>query len=168
MDVNIWIGNLGAYNRGALVGEWISLPIDPEELSKRIKKILGPYDEEYFIADYEADFKIEEYSNPHRINEIAEEIQMVNKDALYMILEYFYSDIEEAIEIATRGNYMILHDIGSMRELAEVLVEEYDYIGQVPDRLRSYLDWEAIINSIDTDTQWRVDEGKKIAFNLWD
>ena len=30
--LNVWIGNLGKYNEGELVGEWLSLPVTDKEL----------------------------------------------------------------------------------------------------------------------------------------
>ena len=55
--VNVYVANLGAYTRSELVGEWLSLPMDQEELTLEIKKILGN-DEEYAIHDYESDLGI--------------------------------------------------------------------------------------------------------------
>ena len=30
--LNVWIGNLGKYNEGELVGEWLELPVSKKEL----------------------------------------------------------------------------------------------------------------------------------------
>ena len=32
--INIFITNLGKYNEGELIGEWVTLPISEEELKK--------------------------------------------------------------------------------------------------------------------------------------
>ena len=29
--LNVWIGNLGKYNEGELVGEWLELPVSKKE-----------------------------------------------------------------------------------------------------------------------------------------
>ena len=29
--LNVWIGNLGKYNEGELVGEWLKLPVSKKE-----------------------------------------------------------------------------------------------------------------------------------------
>ena len=56
--MNIYLTNLGKYNEGELVGEWVQLPISDEELQEVFKRIGidGKEYEEYFIADYECDF----------------------------------------------------------------------------------------------------------------
>jgi len=39
--LNFFLCDLAAYNNGFLVGEWITLPMDKEELASRVKMILG-------------------------------------------------------------------------------------------------------------------------------
>ena len=38
MMMNIYLTNLGKYNEGELVGEWVQLPISNEELQKVFEK----------------------------------------------------------------------------------------------------------------------------------
>ena len=54
-----FITNLGKYNEGALVGEWVKFPTTAEELQKVFERIgIGSKDdfghpyEEWFITDY--------------------------------------------------------------------------------------------------------------------
>lgn len=57
-EVKVWVGNLGKYNEGNLVGKWIELPIDEDDLEKVLESI-GIDNEEYeeiFIADYDIPF----------------------------------------------------------------------------------------------------------------
>ena len=37
--MNIYLTNLGKYNEGELVGEWVQLPISNEELQEVFKRI---------------------------------------------------------------------------------------------------------------------------------
>lgn len=69
--LNVWIGNLGKYNEGELVGEWLELPVSKKELDtflrekvglqltqEEVNKLLaenGVCYEEYMINDYETD-----------------------------------------------------------------------------------------------------------------
>ena len=55
-----FITNLGKYNEGALVGEWVKFPTTAEELKKVFERIgIGAKDdfgqtyEEWFITDYD-------------------------------------------------------------------------------------------------------------------
>lgn len=63
--LNIFITNLGKYNEGKLVGEWLKLPVSEEEFKAAKKRIgINEHYEEYFISDYECsieNFKVEEY-----------------------------------------------------------------------------------------------------------
>ena len=71
--LRIYLTNLGKYNEGQLVGEWVELPVTEEELEKVLERIgiseepdeNGNYYEEYFITDYESDFnyKVGEYDS---------------------------------------------------------------------------------------------------------
>jgi len=64
MMIRVYLTNLGAYNRGKLMGKWIDLPMDEDELQEEIDSILEPMDEEYFITDFETDIeglKIDEF-----------------------------------------------------------------------------------------------------------
>ena len=71
--MKIYLTNLGKYNEGQLVGEWVELPVSQEELKEVFERIGidGKEYEEYFITDYECDFyQIGEYENLDTLNEI--------------------------------------------------------------------------------------------------
>ena len=49
-----FVTNLGKYNEGELVGEWVEFPITNEEMQEVFKRIgIGGRYEEWFITDYE-------------------------------------------------------------------------------------------------------------------
>ena len=54
--LKIYLSNLGKYNEGDLVGEWVTLPIGKKELEE-VKERIGINEqyEEFFISDYESD-----------------------------------------------------------------------------------------------------------------
>ena len=74
--MNIYLTNLGKYNEGQLIGEWVELPVSNEELQKVFERIgINEEYEEYFITDYECDFyEVGEYENIDTLNDIAERI----------------------------------------------------------------------------------------------
>lgn len=94
--LNVWIGNLGKYNEGELVGEWLKLPVSKQELDTFLKEKVGlqltqaEVDkaleeegvcyEEYMINDYETDLpiKISEYENLDNLNLLATIAENVN------------------------------------------------------------------------------------------
>ena len=60
-DFEAFVTNLGKYNEGMLIGEWVKLPTTEEEMQKVFERIgIGKQDEfgqpyeEWFITDYES------------------------------------------------------------------------------------------------------------------
>ncbi len=73
MEIQVFVSDLGAYNSGILTGKWTTLPVND------VQDILGTLDgEEYFISDYNAPFKIGEYTNLEDLNELARELTAFN------------------------------------------------------------------------------------------
>ena len=108
--LRIYLTNLGKYNEGQLVGEWVELPVTEEELEKVLERIgiseepdeNGNYYEEYFITDYESDFnyKVGEYDSIEELNEVAETFDGLDdteKEVFKVMIEEGYSS-EEALE----------------------------------------------------------------------
>ena len=146
--INIFITNLGKYNEGELIGEWVTLPISEEELKKVCERIgINEDYEEYFITDYECDFmKIGEYESISSLNEIAEKISELDekekKVAKALISECSYT-IDEAIEKVNNGDYIIYYDCNDITDVAYQVVEECGYLNDVPDTVTRYFDYES-------------------------
>ena len=85
-----FITNLGKYNEGELVGEWVKFPTSAEELQKVFDRIgIGSKDEfgnsyeEWFISDYDCYVeglysKLGEYSNLNELNYLASKLEELN------------------------------------------------------------------------------------------
>lgn len=146
--INIFITNLGKYNEGELIGEWVTLPISEEELKKVCERIgINEDYEEYFITDYECDFmKIGEYESISSLNEIAEKISELDEEekkvAKALISECSYT-IDEAIEKVNYGDYKIYNDCNDITDVAYQVVEECGYLNDVPDTVTRYFDYES-------------------------
>ena len=147
--MKIFLTNLGKYNEGELVGEWIELPVSNEELQEVFKRIGidGKEYEEYFITDYECDFyEVGEYENLDTLNDIAEKLEELDEEesniAKALMSELGYT-LDEAIEKANNGDYRIYYDCDSMTDIAYQVVEEYGYLENVPDNVARYFDYEA-------------------------
>lgn len=146
--MNIYLTNLGKYNEGELVGEWVKLPVSDEELQEVFKRIgINEEYEEYFITDYECDFyEIGEYENIDTLNEIAEKIDNLDEEqeqvVKVLMSEYGYN-LDGAIEKAESGDYRFYTDCDDMTDIAYVVVEECGYLDNVPENVARYFDYEA-------------------------
>jgi hypothetical protein len=142
--LNVWIGNLGKYNEGELVGEWLELPVSKKELDaflrekvglqltqEEVDKALvetGVCYEEYMINDYETDLpiKISEYTNLTMLNLLALASEKVNN--MEAIEAYIDSqstdDIEEIINIMLQEDDIPFY---SYEEDSEYLSNEEKY-----------------------------------------
>lgn len=73
-----FITNLGKYNEGELIGEWVSFPVSEDEIEKVFNRIgINEVYEEYFVTDYETDIPglaeyFGEYPNIESMNEVME------------------------------------------------------------------------------------------------
>ena len=146
--MNIYLTNLGKYNEGELIGEWVELPVSHEELQKVFERIgINEEYEEYFITDYECDFyEVGEYESLDTLNEIAERIEELGEEesevvkALMSELGY---TLNEAINKVNSGNYRIYSDCDDMTDIAYQVVEECGYLNNVPDNVARYFDYES-------------------------
>ncbi|NMV51762.1 antirestriction protein ArdA [Lactobacillus reuteri] len=80
MKINVFVSNLAKYNDGELNGQWTTLPVDDVNKDILDKLDLGGdskqgYYHDWFISDYEAPFKIDEYDNLYALNELAEALE---------------------------------------------------------------------------------------------
>lgn len=108
--VRIFLTNLGKYNEGELVGEWVTLPVqDFKPILERIG-IDGKNYEEVFITDYEAPFDIEEYDNINLLNEKVKKIETLDeeqKDVLYSVMgNWNKEDFDELFKLVEEREYM--------------------------------------------------------------
>lgn len=123
-----FITNLGKYNEGALVGEWVKFPTTAEELKKVFERIgIGAKDdfgqtyEEWFITDYDCYVDglydlLGEYANLDELNYLASKLDDMSQDE--------YERFQAAMEI---GDHT-----GSIQELIN-LTENLDCYDVYPD-----------------------------------
>lgn len=155
--IKIYLTNLGKYNEGELLGEWVELPVSEEELNEIFDRIKichdgieysdecgNPY-EEYFITDYETDisgFSIGEYDSLSKLNEIAETLEGLEeyeKEVVEAMMSEGY-DLDEALE--RKDDCMVYYDCNDMTDVAEQYAEETGLLDSIPERLRFYFDFE--------------------------
>ena len=117
MKLEAVVTNLGKYNEGELVSEWVEFPVSDDEIEDILKRIGidGEEYEEYFITDYEADFDaadiLGEYVTLETLNEIAEALENTydEQSTLAVIEALDPRDARELLEcIESADNYEVI------------------------------------------------------------
>lgn len=155
-----FITNLGKYNEGSLVGEWVKFPTTAEELQKVFERIgIGSKDdfgqpyEEWFITDYDCYVdglydKLGEYENLDELNYLVSKLDEMSQGE--------YEQFQAAMEIGDHSGslqeiinltenldcYDVYPDIRDHDDLGRYYIEELDAM-QMPEHLRNYIDYEA-------------------------
>jgi antirestriction protein len=155
-----FITNLGKYNEGELVGEWVKFPTTAEEMKEVFKRIgIGQRDdfgnpyEEWFITDYDCYVdglydKLGEYENLDELNYLASKLEEMS-DSEYaqfqagMEMGDHCGSLQEIINLTENLDcYEIYPDIEDYDDLGRYYIEELDAM-QVPEHLKNYIDYEA-------------------------
>ena len=155
-----FITNLGKYNEGELVGEWVKFPTTAEEMKKVFARIgIGQKDdvgqpyEEWFITDYDCYVdglygKLGEYESLDELNYLASKLDEMSQSE--------YEQFQAAMEVGDHSGsvqeiinltenldcYDVYPEIHDYDDLGRYYVEELDAM-QVPEYLRNYIDYEA-------------------------
>lgn len=165
--MKIYLTNLGKYNEGELVGEWVELPVSQGELQEVFERIgINEEYEEYFITDYECDlYEVGEYENIDKLNDIAERIKELDEEkskvvkALIQKLDY---TLYEAIDKVNSGDYMIYNDCENMTDVAYQVVEECGYLENVPDNVACYFDYESFGRELEIEGNYIFLDGSEV------
>ena len=155
-----FITNLGKYNEGELVGEWVKFPTTAEELKEVFKRIgIGQKDdfgqpyEEWFITDYDCYVdglysKLGEYENLDELNYLASKLDEMSKSEYAqfqagMEMGDHCGSLQEIINLTENLDcYEVYPDIHDYDDLGRYYIEELDVM-QVPEHLQNYIDYEA-------------------------
>ena len=155
-----FITNLGKYNEGELVGEWVKFPTTAEELKEVFKRIgIGQKDdfgqpyEEWFITDYDCYVdglysKLGEYENLDELNYLASKLDEMS-DSEYaqfqagMEMGDHCGSLQEIINLTENLDcYEVYPHIEDYDDLGRYYIEELEVM-QVPEHLQNYIDYEA-------------------------
>lgn len=152
--IKVFLTNLGKYNEGYLIGEWLELPASQQEIDETMAKIgINEEYEEWFITDYETDIKgieIGEYSNLNELNEIAEELEALNEDnAIIEAIFNYCQDMQETINKIENRDYIIYYDCDNMIDVAIEIVKECGYLNGVSETVARYFDYEAFSRDLE-------------------
>lgn len=147
-----YVANLGKYNEGSLIGEWVEFPIDKEDFDEVLERIgVNKYYEEYFFADFDyidlPDLEFGEYADYKWMNKMAEQFSDLDKwdiEKLNAIVEAWgASEILNDLDNFDLDDYYIYSDVNSNYDLGYYWIEEsgchdLEKLGN----LANYIDYE--------------------------
>ena len=160
-----YITNLGMYNDGELVGEWVAFPTSEGELKRVFSRIgigeedkFGTVYEEFFITDYDCYVPelynyLGEYEDLETLNKLAIAIEGLDqydyaKFCAALELEVITS-LDDILKIIDELNQFELYEnIKSYSDWGYHLVHELGIFGNIDDvfrnELASYIDYEQL------------------------
>lgn len=154
--LNIFVNTWGNYNtNGADGGQWITLPMEAEELEEVLENIadlMGDEDPEWAIHDYEWTTEIEldeisEYDNIFKINEMCLELDELDEweaEEVAAAVEAWDYSFAEALDRQQRGCFIFYKGM-DLEEVAEEIINEcYD----LPEFALRYFDYEAFARDL--------------------
>ena len=161
--IKIFLTNLGKYNEGSIVGEWLELPATQEEIDTCLNNIsINAEYEEYFISDFESDIDglhIGEYENLERLNTIAETLEDVDTEIIEALIYHGYplEDIESKVD-----DCIIWYGCDDMSPVAELYADEIGLLDNIPDNFKRYFDYEAFGRDMDLEGRFYFANGNCI------
>ena len=154
--LNIFVNTWGNYNtNGADGGQWVTLPMDPEELEEVLENIaalMGDKDPEWAIHDYEWTTEIEldeisEYANIFKLNEMCNDLDDLEEweaEEIAAAVEAWDYTFAEALDRHQRGCF-VFYQGRDLEEVAEEIINEcYD----LPEFALRYFDFEAFARDL--------------------
>ena len=160
----VFITNLGKYNEGNLVGEWVKFSTTEEELKKVFERIgiesgapdeYGGHYEEWFITDYDCYVpglieaaQLGEYENLDELNYLASKLMELDDcelDRLEAAMEVAdeTGSVKDIINLIDNPEkYEVYAGIENDEDLGHYYIEELGAI-HLTDEVRDYFDYEA-------------------------
>lgn len=155
MVFEAYVTNLGKYNEGALVGEYLKFPATAEDVQGLLKRIGvdGVRYEEIFITDFQSDVLglydcLNEYDNIDELNHLAHVLTELDQSDLgkfEAVIAYGENtgSVKDLINLAQNLDcYDFIPGIADEEDLGRYYIEEMDAL-DVPEHLRDYIDYEA-------------------------
>ena len=149
-----FITNLGKYNEGYLIGEWITFPVSEEDLKEVLDRIgINEEYEEYFFTDWENDYDINfdfgEYENIDHVNEVIEAVENLDFSELELLKAVCECEGSYAIDHIEEFNPddYIFYEGMTLDEVAYDIVEG-SYATKENKFLLRYFDYEAFSSDL--------------------
>lgn len=154
MTLRAFITNLGKYNEGELVGQWVDFPCDEDEFDEVLEEIgIDECHEEWFVTDYECDLsevaqELGEYVSFDELNRVAEALEDWDEGLGEAVINIWGVD---TLLNSTPDDYLYF-EANDDEDIGYYYAEEFGILDEVPANLRNYFDYEAYGRDIRIDT----------------
>lgn len=176
--INVFVTNLGRYNEGDLVGEWLTLPATEADIQATFDTIgLNDEYEEYFLTDWECEFEgitISEYSNLHHLNKLAEKLENCDQlDVVEALMDVWGYELKEAMDEVDNCSFIYLEKNTFMSDEENLAYSLVDSIGDLEctlgEKIENYFDFEKFGRELSWDLDsiledWDLEEKEKERF----
>lgn len=168
--MQIYIADLSAYNAGYLSGEWIQLPTEENEINDAILRQSQNGKSDYVIHDWELPFKISEYTDPLKINEVCSILKELDiNESLTNHIEYAYGIDIKNTDYQTLKNYLDeIYTIDAITdiEFARNYINEYyqEQIESLPWEISYSIDYETVYNKLEMTMSITQDQEQNIYY----
>jgi len=166
--------NLGKYNEGESIGNWLTLPYEEEELESILIQIKvatmtdGKFSfgyiernqiyEEFAIHGFESDngieLEISEYERIERVNNITKEIVTLEIEELEILKAFIglynnnLDNVEMGIEVVQENKYIIYHDCNNPKDLGYTYMLVTNQLDGLSNEVKKYVDFKKIGSDI--------------------
>ncbi len=160
-----YITNLGKYNEGELVGEWVKFPTTAEVITDVFKRIGigaerddGGVYEEWFISDY--DYYVDglydrlgAYANLDELNYLANKIQELpdfefERFQMALCMDTYANTLQDMINLTDNlDRFIVYPEVDTYEDLGEYYIREF-YADKIPERLKEFINYKAYGRSI--------------------
>lgn len=153
-----FITNLGKFNEGEIIGEWINFPIKQEEFQEVLKRIgIDENHEEWFFSDFDTNLRgisaiLSEYQNVDELNYL---VALANELDSYDY-EKFYGIVEDDMDLPENGipglinltfnleKYELYSNIFDEEEYGRYIIQDSgEYDSYRINEILDYIDYEA-------------------------
>lgn len=167
VEFKAFITNLGKYNEGELVGEWVRFPINEANFNRILNRIgIGPMYEEWFVTDYECNLngfdwqELGEYPSYEDLQEFGMlTLNITDVEAVDNAYEVT-GNLKEAIEGLDNGDLIFHKGINTNQDWGYYIVDEiYGGVENLGiDTIERFFDYEALGRELNFDNYGEDDE----------
>jgi len=157
IEVKAWVGNLGKYNEGELVGEWVTFPIDDDDWEEVMERIGIDYEkyEETFCADYDSELKLfdmfGEYPQCEQLNELADCLDSVDDEDVFLaILNDYATDVWQALDVYAKGEYRYWEGCQDMSDVAYRICQDDPRFCDAPRFMKNHFSYKSYGEELDS------------------